>query len=189
MRGRLRKKIVAGFEAELRAGFPQFLACNLGGRYPSWSLKLATNLYLFIGLQFFSGKDQFVVNLAWSENGEEPWAWLGRAEVEQMEGCQRLGVLWNRARGERHEYVWDLAPEKTAADEAHIKARARGEHLPYAEDPPVELLLPRIEPLVHDAIEKLEQYGIPLFRRVAEAHGVKWPEGIPAGGDPSKGGQ
>ena len=119
MRGRLRKKVIAHFEAELRAGFPRFSACNSAGQYPSWTWKPAPNLCLFIGLQVLSGKDQFVVNLAWSENGEEPWTWLGRAEVGGAEGCQRLGVLWNRARGERHEHIWDLAPEKTAADEAH----------------------------------------------------------------------
>jgi hypothetical protein len=30
--------------------------------------------------------------------------------------------------------------------------------------------------LVADAADKFLQYGTPLFRRVADAHGVKWPE-------------
>ena len=102
MRGRLQKKLLACLNQEFKARFPQFSACDPKEQYPAWSWKIASNLHLFVGVQVFAGRDQFVINLGWSENGSQPWTWLGLAEVEQTEGCERLGVLWNRARGERH---------------------------------------------------------------------------------------
>lgn len=176
MRGRLWKKVNTSFKRELEQRLPQFGFDDKDGQFWIWRWQIASDLHFFVALQGFDRRDQFVLEVAWSENGEFPWGKAGDPiVVEQSEGRERLGFLWSQGPSEPR---WDLAPEKTAADEAHIKARARGEHLPYAEDPPVELVLPRIEPLIHDAIEKLEQYGIPLFRRVAEAHGIKWPDEV-----------
>lgn len=186
MRGRLWKNVGTCFIREFEPRFPQFTVGYREGQFWTWVWKAAPDLYFFVVLQGFDRKDQFVLEIAWSREDEFPWGAFGDADAGKPELRERLGAIWNSARGERHEHIWDLAPEKTAADVEHIEARARGAHLPYADDPPVELLLPRIGPLVHDAIEKLEQYGMPLFRRVAEAHGVKWPD-TPRTGEQLKG--
>ena len=177
MRGRLWKKVSVNFQHELEQRFPQFVFDDKDGQYWIWRWKIAFNLHFFVALQGFDRRDQFTLEVAWAEGNEMPY--LGPAQPHQSEGCVRLGRLF--ATGPEAP-LWDLAPEKTAADEAHRESLLGDEIVPYPEDPPVELLLPRIGPLVHDAIEKLEQYGMPLFRRVAEAHGVKWPDTPRTGG-------
>ncbi len=68
-----------------------------------------------------------------------------------------------------------MAPETTAAEKERVKALARREKVPLIlEEPPIDQLKPRIEPLVIDAVNKLEQYGIPLFREVARLRGIDW---------------
>lgn len=172
MRGRLWKKVSTNFQRELEKRFPQFVFDDTDGQFWIWRWQVAPNLHFFVALQGFDRRDQFVLEVAWNRSREFLWS-HGAEDVSQPEGRERLSALWTK---EGLVPSWDLAPEKTAADEEHREARARGEHLPYADDPPVELILPRIAPLVHDAIEKLEQYGIPLFRRVAAAHGIAWPD-------------
>jgi hypothetical protein len=118
------------------------------------------------------GKDEFYVEIAWSVDGEFPWRSMGKTEIDRESGRGRLARQWQKFGADPH---WDLAPEKTAAMDAHIDALAKGRELEYPSDLPVEQLLPRVDPLVRDAIAKLEEYGMPLFRRVAEARGLRWP--------------
>jgi hypothetical protein len=56
------------------------------------------------------------------------------------------------------------------------RARRKGEDPPPFPKVPIEVALPRVEPLVRDSLEKLEQYAIPLFQRVTEHRGVPWPK-------------
>jgi hypothetical protein len=70
---------------------------------------------------------------------------------------------------------WDLSPETTAALQEDIDALSRGKHLPFPAELPVEQLLPRVRPLVYQAIDKFQEHGIPLFRRVTAARELAWP--------------
>jgi hypothetical protein len=173
MRGPLRKELIACFKREFQPRFHQFVTFQADGGFWWWTWKIAPNLSFFVALQAFGRKDQFVVEIAWSDDGKFPWHGSGQIDVDQPQGRDRLGRLWKSG---PDEPVWDMAPEATAALEEDIKSLARGESPKRLPDPPIEQILPRIGPLVHDALDKLEQYGRPIFRRVAEAHGIKWPE-------------
>ena len=67
-----------------------------------------------------------------------------------------------------------LPPEATEAREAGVEAWRRGELGHYPPEPSVELVLPRIGPLVEDAVHRYCELGLPLFREVAEKRGVKF---------------
>jgi hypothetical protein len=171
MRSPIRKELIACFEREFKPRFPQFAPALKDRRFCTWAWKIAPNLTFFIGLQAFQREDQFAIEVAWSENGEFPWHGIGQIEADKPLGRERVGVLFKT--GPR-EVTWDLAPEATAGMQRNIEGRVRGELARFDYHPPIELVLPRVEPIVRDAIEKLEQYGVPLFRRVAEARKLDW---------------
>jgi hypothetical protein len=136
-----------------------------------WSWKNSANLTFFVLLQAFEREDQFVVEIAWSEDGEYPWHVVGNLNVEQSHGRDRLGQLWRQG---ADEPVWDVTPEKTVAQQEALEALRLGESPKYPPDPPVDQILPRVCPLVRDAVTKLEEYGIPLFRQIAKSRGLAW---------------
>jgi hypothetical protein len=171
MRSPLSKKIIASFKREFESRFSHFSIGDTQPLWWRWDWKIAPMLTFFMILQAFERKDQFVLEVAWSENGEFPWRSVGRLDIEQPEGRDRLGRLWTRG----EEPVWDLAPEATEAIKEDIEALARGESAKYIPDPPIKQLLPRIDPLVQDAINKFEQYGMPFFQKVAQKRDILWP--------------
>lgn len=174
MRSPLRKELIACFKREFQPRFPQFTLAK--GLTWTWTWKIAPHLILFVKLQAFEKKDQFIVEVAWSESGEFPWGGIGKGiDPNQSKGRARLGRLWEKG---RDEPVWDVAPEKTAGMKEVLDALARGESPNFPPDPPLEEVLPRVCPLVRDAVSKFEQYGIPLFRRVAESRGIEWPADV-----------
>jgi hypothetical protein len=172
MRSLLRKELNSCFRRELQARFPQFNFVSQERGTSTWAWKIAPNLTFFIMSQPFERTDQFVMEVSWSENGEYPWGAMGKIKVDQPQGRQRLGRLWESG---RDEPIWDLAPEKTAGMQEHKEALSRGQTLDYPADPPTEQILPLICPLVREAVNKFEQYGLPLFRQVAEIRGLSWP--------------
>jgi hypothetical protein len=83
---------------------------------------------------------------------------------------------------DKREYRWAIAPKESAKDYLEkTAARRRGEKVRLG-PPPVEELLPRVNPLVEDAVQKLIDYGLPLFRRVAAQRGIEWslPDATPS---------
>ena len=175
MRSSIRKKLTACFRREFQPRFPQFAPALKDRNFWTWAYEIAPNLTFFIALQAFDRYDEFVIEVAWSEDGEYPWQHSGQIEVDRPMGRERVGVFFKT--GPR-EVTWNLAPEATAAIREANEARVRGERVNYQFDPPIEVVLPRVEPMVRDAIEKLEQYGVPLFRRVAEARKLDWPSSV-----------
>lgn len=172
MRGPVRKELMKCFERELQTRCPQFKFSDSDRDARIWSWSISPELVFFVMVQAFERDDQFVVEVAWSGNEEFPWGAFGQLEVEQPEGRGRLGRLWESG---PDTPVWDAAPEKTAVDMQNLEALREGRKTIIPEDPPLAQTLPRIQPLVADAVGKLMQYGMPLFHRVAEAHGVEWP--------------
>lgn len=171
MRGPLKREVFSTFRKEVSQRFLEFALVKEIASFWLWEWRAASNLTFFFALQAFEDRDKFVLEVAWSEDGQFPWKSLGKGKVALPQGRIRLARLWKKG-GE--EPVWDLAPETTQGTQDHIAARARGEKMAYPTDMPVEQLTPRIPALVHDAIDKLEQYGLPLFRQVAESHHIAW---------------
>jgi YD repeat-containing protein len=169
MRSSLQKMVFSRLASELQSRLPQFTPLPKQGALRLWQWAISDALTFFIGYQPIKDKDEFVLEVAWSEDGEFPWEIVGKIFPRQPKGRERLGFLWQKV---GWEPVWNLAPEMTAAVRAHTAALIRNEHLPYPDDPPVDQLKPRIEPLVIDAVDKLEQYGIPLFREIAKVRGI-----------------
>lgn len=172
MRSPIQKELITCFKQEFEPRFPQFKRSESATQSLIWEWKYGPNLTFFILLQPFSRYDQFTVEVAWSEDSEFPWPSLGKAKIEGAQGRVRLSRLWSAA---VEAPIWDVAPEEIAAVQADLERLGRGEPQLYPPDPPVELILPRVRPLVRDAVEKLIQYGVPLFRRVAEHRGLNWP--------------
>jgi len=173
MRSPLRKELLVRFKTTMQARFPHFEYMSEDRGPWRWIWQATPNLTLFILLQALERDDKFVLEVAWSEDGTFPWGRIGRIKVDQPQGRDRLGSLWHQP-GQAAP-VWDIAPEMTIAMEEHRHSRVSGQSLPYPSDPPIEDVFLRVSPLVCDAVAKLEEYGIPLFRQVLEVRGASWP--------------
>lgn len=174
MRPPLRKELMKCFERELKRRWPQFTRFDSEAGTRQWSWTISPNLVAFVTVQAFPRYDQFVVEVAWNETDEFPYGVIGELEVDQPQGRGRLSRLW--VSGPR-EFVWDAAPEETARTLQRLEAYGEGRDPGIVLDdiPPLAEALPRVLPLVRDALDKFGEYGMRLFRHVAEARGVEWP--------------
>jgi hypothetical protein len=184
MRSPIRKRVVAYFTNKVQERFPQFIRMAMPGDTSRlWAFRMVPSLTFFILLQPFDREDQFVVEVAWSEDSDFPWGSFGKILVGDSHGRARLPV-----RGEIGTIgqIWDLAPEATAAIKAELKAYSRGEAVPYRDiNPPIENVLPRVEPMVDESIDRLAEVGLPFLRRVADHRKITWPQ---AGDNEKRGG-
>jgi hypothetical protein len=170
MRSPIRKEVVALFARELQEKCPQFE--RFSRKSPIWARQLGL-LTFFVLLQPFQRSDRFAIEVAWSEDGEFPWGSIGEIDVRKPRGRDRL-PCWEEG---VQQLEWDLAPEHTSAIEEKIDRLACGEYVPYTDtNPPIEVVLPRIEPAVQDAVHQLVKKGLPFLRRVAKHRGLKWEE-------------
>jgi hypothetical protein len=160
------------FERELQGRWPQFALFSSERDTRIWSWKVSPNLVVFVTVQALERRDQFVVEVAWNETEEFPWGAFGKLTADQPEGRGRLVRLWER---DPHEPVWDVAPGKTAAMSRDLDALREGNVMSFPADPPLDQTLPLVVPLARDAVDKFGEYGMRLFRLVAEARGVEWP--------------
>jgi len=166
MRSKIRKHLVTTFQRAIEAQQPQFAPSkHSDGSFKIWEWCIAPNLHFFVALQPFEKDDIFVLEIAWSEDDVFPWAYLGgEFRVDKPHWRERLGRLW-RPHGKSP--VWDLAPELTEARQARLDALRKGEDTDYASPPEVEIVLPRVAPLVDDSLQKFREYGLPVFEQVA----------------------
>jgi hypothetical protein len=159
------------YEQELQSLWPQFTHFFSKPSMRIWSWKVAPTLVFFITVQVREREDQFTIEIAWNETDEFPWRPIAELNVDQSQGRERLSLLWE---GGKDEQFWDLAPEVTAAWAQALENARNGKGWGATPpDPPLELVLPRVQPAVQDAIGKLKEHGGKLFRQVAEAHGVE----------------
>lgn len=165
--------------AEKMQRLSQFQICDRDGDTTCWAWKLAPNLIFFAMLQPFENKDAFTVEIAWSNESQFPYCAPRPFKTHLPEGRLRLSSLWWEP-GER-EYLWAMVPDDP--DDVfwqNLEAKKRrGETLDRRINPRpavVEDLLYRVDPLVDDAMQKLLEHGLPLFRQVAERHGLAWPD-------------
>lgn len=164
MRSPIRKNLIATFRREFEAQYPQFSRVKLkSGESALWEWRLTRRLSLFVMLDTFPQDERFVLEIAWSEDGEFPWDdFGGDLKVDAPSWRDRLKCLWS------DEEAWDLEPERKQRYEAAWKAYERDEIPPFPVDVPVDIVIARIEPMVDECLQKLHQYGIPIFRRVAK---------------------
>ena len=183
MRSPIRKHLIATFRREFEKRYPQFLLVKIPkASMKIWECQAAPGLVLFVGLSFFEDEDTFVAEIAWNEEHEFPWMSIGdilRADAPRWRG--RLGRLW-APHGK--EPVWDLAPEVGIATQARFEAMRRGEVVGYPPPPAVEVVIPRITPEVDDCLLKVQQYGAPLFKQIAQNRGISDFAWFPAIHDP-----
>ena len=171
MRSAVRKHVVKTFQREFERQYPQFSLLKLPSGTPKvWEWRVAPNLHYFVLLQPFRQEDIFVLEIAWSEDGAFPWANMGGVFApDKPHWRRRLGWLW-QPHGE--EPVWDAAPEVGEARQARFDAMLRHEEVSYPAPPAVDVVIPRIAPLVHDCLEKFREYGLPIFNEVAQHRGL-----------------
>ena len=171
MRPKVRQHLVKTFQREFEKRYPQFSLLKVAnGVTKVWRWHIAANLHYFVALHPFRQEDKFVLEIAWSEDGEFPWSSIGDA-IDPNKACwrERLGFLWQ---SQAKEPVWDAAPEVGEARQARFDAMDRGEEVSYPPPPPIDVVLPRIAPLVEDCLQKFVEYGMPVFEQVAQHRGL-----------------
>jgi hypothetical protein len=183
MRSLIREELMARFAPELEGRLPQFRCCGKehgAGDLPIWAWGIAPSLTFFVMLQPLDNKDQFTVEIAWSDDGKFPWRELGLRffKIESPRSRRRLARLWSKA---QIDPVWEVVRSRTLEESrARSQAQSRGDReevrrLDQLIDVSVEEAIQRVSPLVADAVQKLIDYGLPLFRQVAEQRGIGWP--------------
>jgi hypothetical protein len=166
------------FAGTVQECLPQFQICDRDGDTTFWSWTLTPDLIFFLMLQPFDNKDAFTIEIAWTNGPQFPYCAPLPYDVRLPEGRLRLSSLWWKPG--RREYVWAMVPDDP--DDLFWQnmevRRRRGEKFDRRINPRpavVADLLYRVEPLVEDAMQKLMEYALPLYRQVAERHGLSWP--------------
>ncbi len=171
MRSPVRKHLNKTFRKEFEKRFPgfRFLKLPRGSVLRIWEWRIAAGLVFYLGIQPFPNEDSFVLEIAWTTDGEFPWHVVEWPNMQAPRGRERLGKLWKRF---GDEPVWDAAPEMAEAQKIRFAAMLRREDFKYDPPPDVDIVIPRIAPLVDDALRKFQEYGIPLFEEVARNQGI-----------------
>ena len=174
MRKRIYKELVTRFRQELENRLPQFSPHQEKADNPTWAWMLAPNVTFFVMLQPLA-TDQFVVEIGWSDDGTYPIEALPShpPAIGLPRYRERLAQLWAT---ESIADSWAIVPEETNEERsARMKALASGDIKKWAPvTPPEEEVLSRVAPLVVDAIQRLIEFGLPVFRNVAGHHGLAW---------------
>ena len=182
MRSKLNKAVSTRFIKAMGERWPQFEFGGKDRNYWWWIHKLSDDLYILICLQTWEREDKFRVELKW--NFENALQFTKLDDFSRPYGGTSLGWLWNAV--DNRENIWDLDPEYEQAlnNISHARNneiyRETGKFPPRPQPAEEALLLPRVPALVDDAISKLEQYGPPYFRSIADAHNVPWPAELPS---------
>ncbi|MEI8381129.1 MAG: hypothetical protein WCJ09_13435 [Planctomycetota bacterium] len=160
MRSRVRKEVLKIFRQSFESQYPGFTLIEGPDAYCAvWSMEIASGVYGCVALIFLRTNDSFLIELGWSPLNEFPWDFdSSRNNYKLPEGRVRMGELWNRG---GTEVEWDLAPETFQGDEIESWG-----------DPPLETVLPRIEPTVKDCLKRFQKYGVRYFNKVANARGL-----------------
>lgn len=144
-----------------------------------WSATLRPKLTFFLYLTALENQDVFTVELGWSDDGTFPWQndSFKFENVEVPKGRARLSCLWTvdgRDRG------WAVVPVQTSEQlRAKLDAMSRGDwetvqQIRKSLEVSPEEAARRVPPLANDGFERIVHYGLPLFRRIARAHGIEW---------------
>lgn len=172
MRAAIRKRLVATFRHGFEKAYPPFSPIKLKRGSPSvWAWEITPALTFFVSVDPFDGEDRFVIEVAWSDDGAFPWSSIAEPlDFAAPQWRDRLSMLWIH---QGKEHVWDLAPEEGIAREARWEARRDGGRVEFPDPPAVDVVVSRIDAAVADCLQKFQEYGVPLFEKVAENRGLK----------------
>jgi hypothetical protein len=166
MRSPLGKEVRKTFTKLLQEWEPRFLVDKTQEIGPGdllFKLTAAPSLSFFIFLFIIPKWDEFSVELAWSEDGRWPSRMIpGSPGDSPKAGALRLALrsFWFRGPG--------VAPRWRLVERQPINAPVST----WLNEVPIEEVLPKVAPLVQDAIEKIRVYGGPYMEKIAEDHGV-----------------
>jgi hypothetical protein len=105
--------------------------------------------------------DKFTIDAAWDFDGKLPAILYGGAEgILERPLVFRMNFIWSGK-----DYWWPLVlrPEEF-------------ERVILYKDDPFEQCLPLVAPAVADAGQKIKEYTLPVFEKVAQLHGKKAAE-------------
>lgn len=125
---------------------------------------ISDSLACFLFLFFWPGKDCFNIELAWSCQGEFPWNLIGRTvndEPVQGELRFRIADLWRDDL--RNDEWWRLSAEPCLGELAKSIATRSG--IPVKQMKNETAALDR---LIEDAVDKVCEYAVPYFDRIAK---------------------
>jgi hypothetical protein len=167
MRKEVLKEVRQQFSDVLRTELDDFRnlpATDLSPGADLYVKKIAPDFSVFICLvpNNKAYRDSFMIELGWGRSeqlGEIRFS--GKERIDPLEdGTIRLPLLWREKWASRLEPWWEtgnsLSLDKT--DEYYSAAETKRR-------------LSRVPPLVHDAVQKIKEYGVPLFKAIAAARG------------------
>lgn len=171
MRSPIKKQVFKTFQREIERQYPSFSLTEVDVEIVGvWSRCLTPQLYIFLKVMELDGRDSFVVELGWSDKSLYPWAIRNHElKFDSAVWWDRLSRLWYKGKGEQ---VWELAPEDRIAMEARDKARMKNKPVLYPPPPPVLTVLHRVEPAVINALEKFQEFGVPIFNTLGNHRGL-----------------
>jgi len=164
MRKELVRAVRKQFALRLRATIPDFREIDCGPLSSHFSLyewKAGEALTFFVALQHHRNEDSFTIEIGWSRNGRWPTNSLPASAPddysEDGEMHFRLGKLWAGNKDVWWEFTARVSALQATFDD-------------FMKEPePIGSLLPKVEPLVEDAIQHLVSDGLKYFGRVASA--------------------
>ncbi|HEV3448697.1 MAG TPA: hypothetical protein VG099_28930 [Gemmataceae bacterium] len=175
MREKIRQELLVRFPFQMQRRLPQFHRVDLGpeiDHFALWAWKLVDDLTLFALLQAFDNRDHFVVEIGWSENGDFPW-WTLPSNPPKLEAPRfrlRLARLWATGKLADH---WQVVPDRLDAEPRSAVPNFKWSNAPSAPpEVPEDEVLHRVAPLSENAVNKLVEFGLPVFRAVAAHRGV-----------------
>lgn len=173
MRSALVKAVRKRFSLRLRAELPGFVEAK-GNDLPAecrlYEWRISGQLRFYLVLQHHRNRDWFTLEIAWTRNGRWPaHSAVPASPYEDPQSgdlCFRLGRLWAR---DQKDIWWEFSPRLSPLDAAFDDV---------VKELPLEELIPKVEPLVEDAIRHLIEDAMPYFRKVASAHGYSLQLGV-----------
>jgi len=162
MVGKVAAAVRREFDAQLRRTLPLFSRVKGTKGPPTYAWRAEGSLTFFVLLVIHTHWEWFTIELAWDPAGQFPWSGdLFESPFLWTGAGKRFRLV--RLRDElRADYWWELAP-KPALEDAQA----------LFHPPSADFLLPKVKPLVRDAVHRICEDGVPYFddvRRAAEGH-------------------
>lgn len=144
-----------------------------GDRVYAW--QLVPDLAFYLALIIDHRWDAFTIEVAWSRDAKWPaYALLGMpTDHADMMARLRIASLW----GSKRDFWWHLSRE-FSLDEIEEATRTLSDL-----NEPLELVLPRVEPMVDDAVSRIIDFALPYFEQTACRFGLRnaWQEQMTRG--------
>jgi len=188
MRKELGKLLDATIREAMRREMPYFEPWKdaTGGR-TMYQFQPAPGLRLFIYFQKDPKRDEFTVEIGWSEHDRWPADYMpgmprdiselrvSRSPPENGEFRARLSKFWELP---HKDSWWEIVPNHARWESQRALRQIQPDSTGDNPEPPREITLDqaraRISPLVDDAIAKLKQFAVPFFEEVTLQHGAVW---------------